>query len=55
MSTDPKSIKPPGLLSPQAPISVGPNGAMSAEWFKFIAGLLAYTAALEARIAALEA
>lgn len=55
MSTEPNKPKPPSLLSPQAAISVGPSGALSAEWFKFFAALLAYTAALEARIAALEA
>lgn len=45
----------PTILSAQAPIATGPAGALSAEWFKFFAALLAYTAALEARIAALEA
>ena len=45
----------PIMPSAQAPAVVLPSGAISREWFVFLAALLSVVTAQEARITALEA
>ena len=44
----------PRIPNPDASPIVGPGGRLSPEWVRYIASLLAYIEALEARIRALE-
>lgn len=44
----------PRMPNPEASPAVGAGGRLSPEWVRYIASLLAYIDALEARIRALE-